>query len=190
MFDPAHVVLPELEVHLTGAHSSRWGQQVRRVVVHRWSDPTATVDGEVAYMSDPAHQVSAHFVYGGEVGHDAGRCVQIVALSEKSWTECDFNASSVSIECHDSMWLGHDPFGLYRLARVVGWLLRRYKLNADWVRGSAILDGHGFCRHADLGYPGCGHLSCPTTDLTLWAHFVARVQHEVQRGGFRNVWAV
>lgn len=188
--NPEAVVLPELEVKLTGAHSSRLGQHVRHIVVHRWSDPTASVNGEVSYMSNPDNQVSAHFVYGGETGPDAGRCVQIVRLADKAWTECNFNYTSVSIECRDSIWLGGDPLGLYRLARIVAWLLRYYKLPATPLAAATVVNGTGFCRHLDLGYSGCGHLFCPTTSAALWAHFCERVQFERERGGFRNVWAV
>lgn len=141
-------------------------------------------------MSDPAHQVSAHFVYAGEIGKDGGRCVQIVRLADKAWTQCEWNASSVSVECADAMWLGHDPLGLYRLARITGWLLRHFKLTPEWVHGYALIHGTGFCRHADLGYGGCGHLSCPTTDMAVWGWFVHRVQHEVERGGYRTAWAI
>jgi hypothetical protein len=127
-------------------------------------------------------------VYAGETGKDAGRCYQMVALADKAWTEAAFNSEGVSIECGDGIWLGTDPVGFARAARITGWLLMHERLPAAWVR-----DPHthlkGFARHADGGTDGGGHTACPTTDLDLWHQFVARVKAEVAHGGYREKWA-
>jgi hypothetical protein len=136
-----------------------------------------------------ANEVSSTIVYAGEVGRDAGRCVQMVALADKAWTESAFNASGVSIESADAIWLGHDPHGFSRLARMTAWLLHHLELPATWVHQAAIASGHGHCRHADGGAAAGGHTSCPTTDLALFGQFADLVRRELKRDQFRHEWA-
>jgi len=68
------------------------------------------------------------------------------------------------------------------LARIVAYRLHKRGLPPVWSHR------RGFCRHADLGAAGGGHLECPTTDLPLWRHFVTLVRSELERGGFRATW--
>lgn len=181
------VVLPPLTWKPTAAKSDRAaGVRIEDVFVHRWGG--GSYDGVVAEFENPDNQASAHFVYAGETGADAGKCCQMVALHEKAWTEAAFNSEGVSIESADAIWLGHDSHGFARLARIVGWLLAHEKLPAAWVHDPHT-HAHGFARHADAGADGGGHTACPTTDLELWAQFVARVKAEFAHGGFRAAWA-
>lgn len=181
------IILPELDFAFTPAASSRHGEQVRLVWVHRWGG--GSIDGVKSWFMNPDNDVSAHIVYAGEIGKDRGRCLQMVRLADKAWTEAAYNASGVSIECADAMWLGKDPAGLARTARIVGWFLKKYKLPATYVDARHISSGRGFTRHADGGLAGGGHTSCPTTDMALWHRFVQMVQAEVAKGGYRTNWA-
>jgi hypothetical protein len=137
---------------------------------------------------NPKNEASSHFVYAGEIGHDAGQCVQMVALKDKAWTEAAFNSEGISIECADAIWLLHDPKGFARAARITAWLLQHEHLPGAWVRDPHT-HAKGLARHADAGSAGGGHTACPTTDKELWIQFVSRVKAELAHGGFRADWA-
>lgn len=191
----AAVTLPELKWVPTNACSNRYpGAKVSMIVVHRWGVAnwaSERIDGVVNYFKDPRHQVSSHLIYAGEQGPDAGRCVQMVPLARKAWTEAAFNSVGVSIESSDRLWLGKDDAGLRRLARIVAWLLQHHDLPAVDLEGAAVLHGKGFTRHGALGANGGGHTFCPTASADdprwrLLSHFIS-LEH--QRGGFRKTWA-
>ena len=181
------ITLPDLVADSTPNQSSRNGHTATLVVLHRWAG--GTFDGVVAEFQNPASQASAHIVYAGETGKDAGRCVQLVPYKRKAWTEYPtFNLIGVSVECGDAMWLGQDPEGFKRAARITAFLLHHLKLPPVWVHGEQLVHNpHGFTRHYDLGALGGGHTD-PTTDLTLWTAFFQLVKQEARRGGFRPVW--
>jgi hypothetical protein len=185
--------LPELAFRWTPAKSSRpHGVAIEDVFLHRWGITAfgkETIDGVLAEFLNPANEASAHLVYAGEVGRSAGRCVQMVRLADKAWTEAADNAEGVSVECGDAMWLGHDPEGFARAARIAGWLLRHEHLPAAWVRHPHTTHYRGVTRHADGGVADGGHTVCPTADLELWRQFVARVKGELLHGGYRAAWA-
>ncbi len=93
-----HLTLPKLE-WVPGACSSRNGSPVEEVFLHRWGirdTQHERISGVVSEFKNPANQASAHFVYAGEVGPDKGRCVQMVAYADKSWTEAQDNPRGVS----------------------------------------------------------------------------------------------
>jgi hypothetical protein len=192
----APVVLPELDWKPTEAKSSRHGARVRLIVVHRWGvryidqpSEARSYQGVINEFGNPANQASAHIVYPGSAVGGGHRATQMVTWAEKAWTEAFYNPQSDEIESADSIWLGHDWYGFHVLARMVAKRLKVRGLPPVWVQGGAIANGPGgFCRHADLGALGGGHTQCPTTDLALWHSFVAAVQHEFSRGGFRPVW--
>jgi len=181
------LTLPTLTWKPTSACSPRSaGAVIEDVWAHRWGG--GSFDSVVAEFLQPANQASAHFVYAGETGNDAGRCAQMVPLAAKAWTEAAFNSEGVSIECADAIWLGHDPVGFARTARICGWLLQHQHLPALWVH-----DPHthqrGITRHADGGADAGGHTACPTTDLELWQQFVSRTAAELLHGHYRTGWA-
>ena len=189
------VVLPELEQHPTQACSDRHtGSKISMVVIHRWGVSQwkgERIDGVINYFKNPANQVSSHLVYAGEQGPDAGRCVQMVPLAKKAWTEAAFNSVGVSVESSDRLWLGDDLAGLHRLARITGWLLHHHGLPAVDLEGEAVLNDRGFTRHGALGMNGGGHTLCPTATPTdpRWLLFRKQVKAEYDRGGYRTVWA-
>lgn len=181
------VVLPELRWEPTPACSPRRGATVRLIVVHRWgvrytseTAEAASYHGVINYFKDPAHQASAHVVYPGSAV--PGEATQMVHWTDFAWTEAAYNPVANEVESADAIWLGHDPDGMAQLARIVAFLLQRANLPAVWSTHA------GFCRHADLGQPGGGHLECPTVNMTVWRHFISLVQHEDERSGFRAVW--
>lgn len=190
-----NVTLPKLEWHPTTACSNRAaGSKVAMVVVHRWGVgawQSERIDGVINYFMNPASQVSSHLVYAGEQGPDAGRCVQMVRLADKAWTEASFNSVGVSIESADRIWLGKDDAGLHRLARITAWLLQHHGLPAVDLEGAAVLHGKGFTRHGALGANGGGHPFCPTSspDDPRWRLFSSLVGSEYARGRFRKTWA-
>lgn len=187
------ITLPDLRWHPTPARSAReHGVAIEDVWMHRWGITGfqhESIDGVIAEFMNPANEASAHIVYAGEVGQSAGHCVQMVALRDKAWTEAADNSEGVSIECGDAMWLGHDPHGFARAARIAGWLLQHEHLPAAWVRHPHTTHYHGITRHADGGAAAGGHTQCPTTDLQLFAQFVARTKAEMVHGGYRAKWA-
>jgi hypothetical protein len=182
------VVLPANVVwQPTQACGSREGEDVVRVVLHRWGVAYANEQGEatsyrgvVRFFSNPANEANAHVVFPGSAV--PGEVTQMVAWADKAWAESAYNASSDDVESADAIWLGHDPLGMAVLARIVAFRLH--------VRGLPAVHSaeQGFCRHADLGGAGGGHTQCPTTDPQLWGAFVGMVQHEAARGGFRPSW--
>jgi hypothetical protein len=179
--------LPKLEFHLTGNNSSRAGAPIQKVWVHRWAG--GTFQGVENWFDNPQSQASSHIVYAGEVGKDKSRCVQMVKYSRKAWTEAAYNRTGLSVECADAIWLGKDPNGFARTARIVAFLLHHNGLPAKWVRGFTFTR-KGFLRHADGLGPAGGHTQCPTTDMELWWQFVYRVKAECEYGRFRKVWGI
>jgi len=189
----AGVVLPELHWHPTTAYSPRHGSTVELVVVHRWGVRYTTEPAEaksyagvIAYFKNPANRVSAHVVYPGSAV--PGEAAQMVSWDHMAWAEAAYNPVADEIESADACWtLEHDgkvadEHGLAVLARIVAYRLHKRGLPAVWSHR------RGFCRHADLGVAGGGHLECPTTDMSVWRRFVSLVQHEHERGGFRASW--
>lgn len=181
------VTLPDLPFLRSPNVSSRNGRRARLVFVHVWGG--GTFNGTVGWLRDAKSQASAHVVYAGEEGPDAGQAVQLVPWALKAWTECELNPVGLSVESADAIWRGHDGGGFARLARIVAGLCHYHLDACRYVPASGIIAGsHGFTRHADAGALGCGHPSCPTTDLELWAQFSERVVLEYRRGGFRPSW--
>lgn len=181
------VVLPELAWVPTSASGDRLRHPVDLVVVHRWgvryggtAETAAEYRGVVRFFLDPRNNASAHIVFPGSAV--LGHATQMVAWGHYAWAEAAYNPQADEIESADAIWLGKDPHGFKVLARMVADRLLRRGLPAVWS------SRYGFCRHADLGVAGGGHLECPTTDLALWRAFVHEVQAEHVKGGFRPEW--
>ena len=182
-----HVILPELRWEPTANSAPRYGHPVNLVVVHRWGvrytteqAEKATYEGVVNYFKERSSQVSAHVVFPGSAV--PGEATQMVAWDDMAWAEAAYNPDADEIESADAIWVGGDEDGLRVLARMVAKRLEVRELPPVWS------NRRGFCRHADLGAAGGGHLECPTTDMALWRRFVKLVQAEHERGHFRKVW--
>lgn len=183
----SEVVLPELHWVPTAAEGSRGGSPVDIVVVHRWGVRYVSSRGEardyegvVRYFLNPSNRASAHVVFPGSAV--LGKATQMVHWNRMAWAEAAYNPIADDIESADGIWLGKDAQGLRVLARIVAYRIHKHGLPCVWSHH------RGFCRHADLGAAGGGHLQCPTTDISLWRHFVSLVQAEHQRGEFRHSW--
>ena len=183
--------LPDLTWKPTTACGLRHGSQIEIVVVHRWGvryttepNEAKTYEGVIGYFMDRAHQASAHVVYPGSAVKD--EATQMVRWVDYAWAEAAYNPVAVEVESADAIWIEdetvRDREGFAQLARIVAAMLHYHGLPPVWSHR------HGFCRHADLGAAGGGHLECPTTDLALWRRFVHAVQVEHERGGFRERW--
>lgn len=186
--------LPTLSWHPTTAYGQRHGATTDLVVVHRWGVRYTTEPAEaksyagvISYFQNPANRASAHIVYPGSAAPD--EAVQMIEWRNYAWAEAAYNPTSVEVESADAIWtrqtdsaIVDDEAGFAQLARIVAAMLHYHGLPAVWSHR------RGFCRHADLGYAGGGHLECPTTDLVLWRRFVRTVQAEHERGGFRATW--
>lgn len=185
---PTYQTLPKLEWVPTKAFTSRHGIVPHILAFHRWSG--GTLQSVERWFENPADDASAHFVYAGEIGPNKGRCAQQIRIADKAWTQAAWNPYCISIECADAMWLGQDWVGLARLARIGAFLCKTNNIKPWWRRGSALHMGDSGCvRHADLGFLGGAHPSCPTTDVVVWEHFINMLNAEYHRGQFRTTWA-
>ncbi len=182
MTKPAPVVLPKLAQRDSPNQSSRRGAKVTLIVVHR---PVGSYKGSIATLMNPATQASAHAIMapGGK------EATQLVPWDQKAWACVSFNAVSDNLEIADEAWTGEDPHGFAVAARIVAFRCHKRGIPARWIRGSELLNHSGVTRHYDLGAAGGGHTD-PTLDERVWRDFMVRVQHELTRGGFREVWGV
>ena len=177
------VVLPPLKWRESPNQSER-RSPVRMVAVHR---PVGSYASAIRTLCDPARDASAHIV----VREDGLEATQLVAWSRKAWACEAFNSASDNIETPD--WIWSEPLTPHLLhvlavnARIVAFRLHKRNLPAVWLTGGALVSGHGFTRHYDLGALGGGHTN-PTLDLHRWRLFVSLVQHELARGEFRASW--
>lgn len=177
---PTKIVLPPLDEKHSPNVSSRHGEKVHLIVVHR---PVGSYEGSIRALMDPHHQASAHIIMapGGK------KATQLVSWAEKAWACKAFNSLSDNLEIADECWDGRDPHGLAVAARIVAFRCHKRGIPPLWTHEP--LSKAGIVRHYDLGTAGGGHTD-PTLDVSLWRKFILAVQHEVDRGGFRKVWGV
>lgn len=190
------VILPDLPFEGTPNESARVPESRKPtlIVVHAWGNAPARTPaealsrfaGNVAFMRNPASEVSAHVVYGGTLGYAKGHAVQLVEWHRKAWTEAAINSAGLSIESADAIWHGLDPAGMRQLARIVAFMCHKTNIPPRWTRAMSV---PGFCRHLDTGALGNpNHHACPTADRAPWDTFVRMVSAEAKRGGFRESW--
>lgn len=175
---PPGVALLPLRQHPSPNRSDR-RQTPYLIVVHR---PVGAFAGAERTLTDPAAQVSAHVLTNSN-----REAVQLVPWDRKAWACMAFNSASYNVEVDDHAWDGTDPKAFYAAARIVAFICHKSGIPPAWSREPT--HAPGVVRHYDLGLAGGGHTD-PTTDLALWRLFMARVQGEHERGGFRASWGV
>lgn len=173
------IILPVLTARNSPNQSSRNGERVRLLVWHETAGPYA---GSVAWLCNPAADASAHLV----IREDGLEATQLVHLARKAWHAAAFNGASVGVEHANTTAKGYATEHQLRVsARVFGWLCLHYGIPPRWARGG---EGHGVCRHLDLGAAGGGHTQCGP-GAHDWERFLVMLHHEVQRGDYRPTWA-
>jgi N-acetyl-anhydromuramyl-L-alanine amidase AmpD len=184
------VVLSPLVQRRSPNQSSRRGAAITHLVWHatagHYAPSIAWLCTPTTYWPDgrvkSGPDASAHLV----AREDGGEVTQLVHLAEKAWHAYPtWNAISVGVE-HASMGAGFASNAqLAESARIFGWLC--WHLSIPPVFG--LHRPRGIVRHRDLGAAGGGHSDGPSDQV--WFHeYLPLVQHELERGGFRKVWAL
>lgn len=172
------IILPKLTFHPSPNVSSRHGENVHLIVVHR---PVGSYASAITTLCDPASKASAHIVQkrGGL------EATQLVPWDSKAWACKAFNAFSDNLEINDEVWTMDDPHGFKVAARIVAQRCKVRKINPVWTQNP--MTHPGICRHYDLGHIGGGHTD-PTTNRNVWLAFEAEVVRQYERGGFDLTW--
>jgi hypothetical protein len=173
------VALPPLRWRRSPNVSTRHGARIDLLVWHETAGPYA---GSVAWLCNPRSQASAHLV----IREDGGEATQLVHLTGKAWTQAAYNPRAVGVEHANVTAKGYATEQQLRVsARVFAWLAWHLDIPPRFARGG---HGRGVCRHLDLGTAGGGHTQCGPSDAT-WHRFLEMLHDELERGGFRKVWA-
>ncbi len=174
------VVLPKLVQRKSPNQSSRHGTRIDLIV---WHETAGAYAGSCSWLCNPASQASAHLV----VREDGLEATQLVHLSEKAWTEAAFNPRAVGVEHANVTAKGYaTDHQLQVSARVFGWLCLHLNVPPRWARNG---QGPGVCYHGELGQAGGGHPNCGP-DHSGWLRFLDLLHHELERGGYRDKWAL
>lgn len=156
---------------------------VSLIVLH---DTEGSYEGAISWFKNPASQVSAHVVLSG----DGTQATQMVRWSKKAWHVADFNDQSVGLEMAGFASKGYRSDELRRAARVVAYLLTKYRLPAVRVSEKGAQERRrGWTAHQSLGAAGGGHHDPGFSPAKLY-WFGRLVKKEYDRGGFRDVWGV
>lgn len=173
------VVLPPIVWKPSPNHSTRGGVTPRLLVWHETAGPYA---GSVSWLRNPRSRASAHLV----IREDGGEVSQLVALSQKAWTQGEFNPEGVGVEHANVTAKGYATEAQLEVsARVFGWLCLHLDIPPRWARHG---QGRGVCFHGELPqkvdpHPNCG----PTPEA--WERFLVMLHYEIARGGYRKAWA-
>ena len=184
------VVLPPLTERHSPNQSSRHGATVTHIVWHateghyepsiRWLCTPTVLNPDGSVKSGP--DASCHLM----LREDGGECAQLVPIKAKAWHAYPtWNAISVGVE-HASLARGFASHAqLERSARVLGWLCRKYGIPPVF----GLHRPRGIVRHRDLGASGGGHVDGPS-DAVWFGEYLPLVAENVDRGGYRDKWAV
>ena len=170
--------LPPLVERTTPNESARKYGPPRYIV---WHSTAGHYAPSIEWLCNPASQASAHLV----LREDGAEATQLVALHMKAWHAFEYwNERAVGVE-HASRGRGFTGREqAERSARVFAWLCHVLKIPPVHGIGRSA----GIVRHRDLGAAGGGHEDGPT-DATWFGWYLPRVAAELDRGGFRAVWA-
>ena len=176
----AAVILPPLVQRHSPNQSARHGTRVDLLV---WHETAGAYAGSVSWLCNPRSDASAHIV----IDEHGTAATQLVPLAAKAWHAAAYNARSVGVEHANTTAKGYATDEQLRVsARVFGWLCLHLGVPPRWARGGG---GPGVVRHLDLGQAGGGHLACGP-DLSGWLRFLDLLHAELERGGYRDKWAV
>lgn len=174
--------LPPLVYLPTPNRSYRLGARVDGIVIHETEGGYA---GAVSWLRNPRSDASAHLV----LREDGLHATQLVPWSSrlgrsKAWHAANANRYTIGLELAGFTANPNKSEQLARAARIVGWWCTTY--NIPTHQGDQY--GHGgVVRHRDLGQYGGGHHDPGGFD---WPGFLAAVNVEVKRGGFRKDYGV
>jgi N-acetyl-anhydromuramyl-L-alanine amidase AmpD len=135
-----------------------------------------------SWLCNPDANASAHIVVRGRQ-----EATQLVEISEKAWTQASFNPQAIGVEHANTTAKGFATEQQLKVsARIFGWFCINYRIPPKWSR-----DGRspGVTRHLDLGTAGGGHTQCGP-GLDDWRRFLDMLGAEIQRSGYRKVWAL
>lgn len=173
------VVLPPLVQRKSPNESSRHGARIDYLVLH---ETAGSYQGSVAWLCNPVSEASAHLV----LREDAGECTQLVRRERKAWTQGNWNPRCLSLELATTSPKGYaNEAQLHVAARIFGWLCLEHAIPPRWARAGS---GRGLVFHGNLPDSG-GHPFCGPT-MEAWQRFVVMVGAEIERGGYRKVWAL
>jgi N-acetyl-anhydromuramyl-L-alanine amidase AmpD len=169
--------LPPLKWTPSPNFSERLGSRVDLIVIH---DTEGGYAGAVGWFANHHSGVSAHVV----LKEDGSEAIQMVSFGKKAWHACAFNSRSIGLEMAGFAKAGYGENEWNAAAAIVAYLLHAHQIPVRFAEHGV---GAGFCSHYHLGAAGGGH-SDPTTDPTVWASFVDRVEHAAKRGDFPLQW--
>lgn len=153
--------------------SQRNGARLDLIVLH---DMEGNYLGSRSWFANRHSQVSAHYL----LKEDGSEVTQMVAAADKAWACCNFNSRSLNLEMPGFAKQGYSEVEWNAAAELVAILLHVHQIPVKWARGGV---GPGFASHYDLGVGGGGHTD-PTTDPTVWATFIDRVEASTAKGDF------
>jgi len=174
------VILPKLIQKPSPNQSSRRGTRPTLIV---WHETAGAYKGAISWLCNPNADASAHLV----VREDGLEATQLVEIADKAWHCVAFNAKSIGVEHANITPKGYaTEWQLKVSARIFGWLCIHYNIPPRWSR-----DGRqaGVCRHSDLGVLGGGHYQCGPGNSD-WQRFLTMLGDELERGGYRDKWAL
>ena len=166
--------LPRLIERFSPNYSSRQGAAVRLFV---WHSTISAYRGAVAWLCNPAAQVSANVVER----EDGREATQLVGWNEKAWHVAAYNRVA---EGNEMAGPPHTLDQLRAAARICAYRLRARRLPPRYARFGV---GVGFTRHRDLGAAGGGHHD-PILSPAQWRLCRSLTKAEYLRGGFRPAW--
>ena len=173
------MILPPLKWRATPNTSSRRGTRPNLIVIH---ETAGSYLGAVSWLCNPLSETSSTFV----LREDGLQAYQLCRVSDKPWTQCAFNARSVSIELANISAKGYASEHQLRVAaRIASWLCWKLVIPPRWSR-HGVTPGVTF--HGDLGALGCSHPNCGP-DAAGWERFLGYLGHEMERGDWRPTWA-
>jgi hypothetical protein len=173
------IVLPKLIWLPSPNFSSRHGTRIDLLVYH---ETAGFYNGDISWLRNPKSKASAL----GVLREDGMEFTQLVKIADKSWTQAFYNPRSVGVEHSNVTSKGYSTeIQLKVSARIFGWLALKLDIPVRIARGG---NGRGICRHSDLGSLGGGHTQCGMSDINF-ERWLKMIHHEVERGGYKKVWA-